>query len=150
MRHFLTYFALVLLCAGMGSCSKSSGSAPAGTMSATIDGNQWSTNNATATSSTTGGSQLKINIEGKAGNGTVNLVISPFTGPGTYTITASQGTYYQGGTGVYNLGISGQVVVTDSHSAGNDLTVIKGNFTFTTDNSNNISNGTFYVSLLMN
>ncbi len=149
MKKHITYYALLLLCAGIGACSKRQNGTPfTGTMSASVGTSQFSTSSASVNCTST--YPLRIRINGSCNAGVISLVVAPYTGVGTYSVTSADGTSFAGSNQISNTGISGQINVTDSYSYGDNVTVIKGTFKFNTDNHDSIYNGQFSVPLVLN
>ncbi|MBW7838879.1 MAG: hypothetical protein H3C36_04395 [Chitinophagaceae bacterium] len=78
-------FSLLLLSATIFSCSKSGGSGGAGkdTLTATVDGKSF--NSSLTTSAVKDGSA--ISIAGTGSDGQINIGITSYTGPGTYSVS---------------------------------------------------------------
>ena len=138
-------FFIILVCLfGIFGCSKKSSSAGAVVVTAHVNGANWGASDYSVSFKKT--PDLDIVIHAASSGTALNLELAPYTGRGTYPLVGSNNAYYFA-SNVYNHADSGQVVITDSYSDGNNHTIIKGNFSFYADNNINVTDGTFEVAL---
>ncbi len=144
MRNLFLFSLILILSAGLGACSKKSGSSGQVVVAARVNGVSWGAADYSVTFTKV--PELDVIIHAVSGNTAINFQLDKYTGIGTYPVLSSDNSYFFANN-VFNHADSGQVVITDSYSDGNNHTIIKGNFNFSADNNTTVADGVFEVAL---
>ena len=148
MKNTFYYISVFILGLSFMSCSKSATTPTSGgSVTAMVNGSQFSTSSYTVTIDKV--PSIHLTIHANASTGAVNLELYPYVGKGSYPITAANNVFYAANS-IYNHIDTGTILVTDAYSTDGNKTIINGNFNFTADNNTVVTNGVFNIALELN